>query len=363
MFKNIVISFALVFLIAEVASAQGAMDLFNTSRFARPIRLGNAYAGVAEGPETIFYNAAGLADQTSYSFIFSKGQGFGFFIDDPSAFDYALVVPLGSLGTAALNINSLSFNIPPSDKINHYIYGISFAKELLPGFSMGTTLNYYRSVLNFVFYSFELSQIMNKEATGWAIDANVSALYRMPSQIKLSERDKFQVGVQVKNLLNSKFKYKDFPQEDLLFQNIRLGISYSYDPGFDYIYGLSPLKFMGAFDAVFMGQDYKYYEWQPNYGLELSLFEILQLSYGRENEIQIKESYSYSPQHPVNRYGFGLNIPFHKLFETSYEIKLAVNYSISDWQKIDEKNGSSQFVSINRSIENKAFSVGLGFGF
>jgi hypothetical protein len=111
-----------------------------------------------------------------------------------------------------------------------------------------------------------------------------------------------------------------------------------------------------------MGADYEFSEWQPNYGIELTLLEVIQLSFGRENEIQIKETYSYTPQYPVNRYGFGIKIPFQKLLDLTYKLELKFDYSISDWQKIDEERGRSEFIAIRGGIDNKAISASLIIG-
>lgn len=348
--KKSSITFCVLFLsITSFVSAQdAAFDLFNTSRFARAIRLGNAYTGVAEGPEALYYNAAGIADQSLYSFTMSGGQGLGLFVHKTSSYDYALIVPLsGNLGTIGLSVNKLSYYLDVYET-NESIYNINYAKKLSENFSAGMTVSYYK--LNFPNLS---AGSDNEPISGSAFDLNLSALYKLPGDFNISDKDKFQIGLQIKNILNTKVKYDDFPQDDYKFQNIRLGLSYSYNSGLEPIFNLSPLKFMLAFDAVLNGTDYEFKEWQPNYGLELTLFEILELSFGRENEIQIEETYSYSPQYPVNRYGFGINIPF------SSQFKMKFDYSISDWQKIDEEKGRSEFYSINKSIDKHAVSVSV----
>ena len=124
-------------------SQGGALDIYNTSHFARTIRLGNAYTGVAEGPEAIFYNAAGLANQNSYKFLFSKGQGYAIFAEEPRVYDYALIVPfMKEYGTIGFAVNTLSFEFF-DNKAENNIYSISFARKMLDQFSVGISFSYY----------------------------------------------------------------------------------------------------------------------------------------------------------------------------------------------------------------------------
>ncbi len=361
--KKLAIRILIIFLIfySVVLPQSGAMDLFNTSRYARAIRLGNAYTGVAEGTETLFYNTAGIANLNSYSVLVSQGQGFGIFTEDVKAYDYAIIIPLfNNYGTIGVSANTLTDKFIQG-RDGFYIYTINYARNLADDISVGIAANYY--YLKFSNLTTSSSPDETKSISGSAIDINLAVLYRFPESFTFSSNDKFQVGFQIKNILNTKIKYDNFPQEDYKFQNIRAGFSYNYNPNFEKVFGLSPLKFMFAFDAVFKGADYDFTEWQPNFGIELTLFEILQLSFGRENEIQIKEIYSYSPQHPVNRYGAGIKIPFHKFFDLSNRLELKFDYCISDWQKIDEDNVQpAPFWNIKK-IDKKAFSLGLTLNF
>ena len=186
-------------------------------------------------------------------------------------------------------------------------------------------------------------------------------LYELPELFKITDKDEFKIGFQIKNLLNSKINYNNHFENEHLFQNIRIGTSYNFKPDLDNVYGLEPLSLLLAFDAVIFGADYDFRRWQPNYGIELTIFELLEVSFGRESEKKIKEVDYQSPQHPVNRYGFGLNIPLDYLLELSYKVNLKIDYCISDWQQIDENNVQSEIFDI-KEIDDKAFSIGLTFG-
>jgi hypothetical protein len=362
------LKYILIFLVFSCpAFAQGAMEMFNTSRFARTIRLGNAYTGVAEGPEALFYNSAAIADQQAYSLVVSRGQGYALvFSDDPKDFDLAIVIPYENYGSFGFSLNTSSYDFSGTE-FNENIYSISYARKILDNLYFGIAGNYFYESFTGYIRTIENPSGRVGKLTGSAFDFNLSAFFLLPEFMKISELDKFRAGIQFKNILNTKMKTESpvsdgTPSEGIKFQNIRAGLSYTFVPGLDKIAGLYPLGFMLAFDAVMLGADYNFTEWQPNFGLELTLLEMLQLSFGRENEIQIKETYSYSPQHPVNRYGFGVTVPFQKLFNLSYRLDFKFDYSISDWQKISENNSDTFQGYTVKNINDKALSAGISIG-
>lgn len=348
--KLIIVAVMLLFTSHYLSAQVGLFDFFESSHFARSMRLGNAYTGVAEGPEAIFYNAAGLADVNSYSVVASSGQGIAFYVDKLHAYDFSAAVPLGKAGTVGASVNSLVLNFRGSDA-SYQIYALSYAYKFFNSLSLGLTGNYY---------DFEYDNIAMcgpRLVTGSAYDINVSALYQTP--VRIFTQDVFKVGFQFKNLLNSKVSLNFTDQKDRIYQSMRGGFSYTLMPDLNPISGFIPIKFMAAFDAVYIGVDYTFYEWQPNYGLELTLLEVLQLSFGRENEKQLKETYTYSPQHPVNRYGVGLNVPLNRLFDMNYGLDLRLDYCKSDWQKIDEDNAGIPGLIDRVDVQDDAFSVGV----
>lgn len=335
--------------------SQSFYEILGTSHYSRAIRLGNSYAGIAEGTEAIYYNVAGLAKLNGYSALYSSGQGFAFIIDDARLNDFALAFQLPeNIGTAALSLQA--FTSPSfTDEFGMYIYSLSFAKKLFSQLSAGISINYYYETL---LASSPTNPSADEKFTASAFDLNLGLLYELPNEIKLSDSDEFNVGLQIKNLLNSELQFEDFNEGNNLFQEIRLGLGYLFNPNLENINGLNPLTIQLSTDAVFKGTDYDFTEWQPNFGIELTAFEIVQLSFGRENENQIKKTYDYSFQHPVNRYGVGLNIPVEKIIELPYKCHMNINYCISDWQKIDEDEGSGYPFYIEE-FNNTSFSVGI----
>lgn len=357
MLRILKISFSCLF-ITNIIMAQSAFYLSDASRFARSIRLGNAYTGVAEGPEAMFYNAAGITSQDAYGFVFSEGQGFAILMDGVKAFDYAITAPLPNhYGVLGVSINTLSMKPSDDYKSVENIYSINYARKFLYNLSFGITASYYHiKVTN------QASLLGLTSVAGSAFDINLSSLYEIPGAFIFSENDALKIGFQIKNILNTKVKYDNTSHTDYKFQNIRIGASYSYMPELDKAFDLSPLEFMAAFDAVFLGSNYDFINFQPNFGVELRLFEILQVSYGREVEKQIRETYTYSPQHPVNRYGIGIKAPLQKFVNLPFAIELKVDYSVSDWKKLDEEK-DGLVLGGNRRIDNKAISAGLNIKF
>lgn len=333
--------------------AQGFYEILGTSHYARAIRLGNSYAGIAEGTEAIYYNVAGLANLNGYSALYSNANGFAYFGGDIKANDLALTYGLpDEIGTIGFSFFSSFFPNYNYDDLTVNMYNLSFGRKLFKGFSAGIGLNYYRLKAEY-----ELPNPLNLEdETGSAFDITLGLLYELPDEMKINYNDKFKAGIQFKNILNSQVNYSNDYEGDYLFQDIRIGASYLYNVEFDKVYNLELLKVLLTGDAVFKGTDYDFIEWNPNFGLEVTLLEILQLSYGRENMKQIKDNVGGTLQFPVNRFGFGLNVPLDYLLELSYKANLSINYSVSDWDKFDESNPPFGYAE---KIKNNSFSVGI----
>lgn len=355
-------------LLSSTISAQlsGAMYLFGYPRFAKAIRLGDVYTGIAEGPEALFYNPAGIVNQNHYSVIVSKGMGAALFIDDYNSMDYAIIAPLPkNYGSIGISINTFKLEFSGVDNFD-MVYSVHYARNLTKFFSVSISGNLYSTKMTNVDFYEPDGSYTTKTISAKAFDFSLSMLYSLPRKFKLMKNDDFKLGFQFKNILGSTLHYNETPQlsfereEPVLFQNMRAGFSYKLIPKLKPIGGFYPVNLLFAFDAVFKGADYDFGLWQPNYGIELSLLEILKLSFGRGNEIKIKDEYSSSPQHPVNRFGIGVTIPFNKIFKLKQIINLEINYAKSDWQKIDESNGRTIYnLPFSNEIDDNAFSAEL----
>ena len=254
--KKISILFLIIFtFLSTTVSAQisGAMNLFGYPRFAKAIRLGDVYTGIAEGTEALFYNPAGIAKQNYYSLSFSNGDGVASLIDDDvSLMDYALIVPLPkNYGTIGFSINTYIIDFT-SGEIIQSIYSIHYARQLSNNFAVGLSAGLYsEEMTNLTFYEPD-GYSETKDVSASTIDINLSALYSMPDELKFLKNDNFNFGFQFKNLIGSKlkFKFNEINEESPLFQNMRFGLSYNLIPNLKKKSGFYPAQFLFAFDAV-----------------------------------------------------------------------------------------------------------------
>ncbi|MFC2084154.1 hypothetical protein ACFLS9_03775 [Bacteroidota bacterium] len=347
----------LLFLFYSASICQNAFYELNTSRYARVVSLGNAFTGLADDIEAVYYNSAGLANLDYYSFTYSKGNGFAFVIEDYISDNFALLLPtFQKIGKFAFSVDRQKFD---DIDMGYNLFRLHYARSILANFALGTSLNYY------YFSASSYSTVSNpsgvyEDLNGNAFDMSISALYNLlfDSLPMISNQTRF--GVQLQNVFDTDLHYTNDLDSAPKHQSLRFGISTSITPKIKKIYNLTPFKIIGIFDAVFYGSRYKFDRWQPNFGIELVLFDIVSLRYGRENEEVITETYSYSPQHPVKRYGVGLSIPLDKFLSTYDRIELSVDYSYSDWDKLDETKPMINFFS-NDLPKRESLGIKLSF--
>ncbi len=145
--------------------------------------------------------------------------------------------------------------------------------------------------------------------------------------------------------------------KDFLPLMLRGGLSYRIIPLTNKEKNRQIVSLLFAFEAVLLGADNSFNYWQPNYGIELTLLEYLQLRFGRESEFEIDPVYSYSPQFPVNRFGFGVRLPVSELLHFGRQLALQFDYNYSDWNQIDESG--VRFLDGETGINRSAFSIKL----
>jgi hypothetical protein len=327
--------------------------------------LGNAFTGLADGIEAVYFNSAGLANLDYYAASYSNGQGFTFITNDYTTDDFAILIPTFSqIGKFAISVDRLGIN---DFNFGYNLYRLHFARNLLDNFSIGTSINYY------YFYSDLYSTIANpdgidEEVNGSSFDLSLSLLYLLPINSINGISSEMGFGVQLQNIFNTDLNYSknlgltEMDNSAEKHQTLRLGISNTIIPELKKIADLIPLKIAIVADAVFYGSKYDFTLWQPNIGIEIKLLEILSLRYGRENQIEIKDTYSNSPQHPVKRYGLGLSIPINKIFKQSKRFELLFDYSYSDWDKFDETKPIFNFIGDDIPVR-ESFSLGIIYNY
>jgi len=347
--------FVLVLLVLIITEINAQSEIYFPSRFTRAIRMGSAYTGVAEGPEAMFYNTAGLAYNDYYSFLFSSGYGNAFIAEDMNVYDYALVLPVpGEIGT--IGFSSVSLNYQYTFYSNFYslssrMYSLHYARKITDNLGLGISGNYYHTKVNNRFNLIGTEQTSTYTANSF--DVGVSALLRINENL-IEENDRFQMGIQLINILNNKIKW-DTDAENKPSRIFRYGFSYLYNLNFN---DLKIFKLLFAFDLAANGYDYSFIYLSPNFGIELTVIDVFHLSYGRENQDALKNYGSFL--YPVNRIGIGVDLVLNKIIKFSEDAVLKIDYSSSNWEKITEDDPEIFFGDgENNKIGRGTFSVSL----
>jgi hypothetical protein len=349
-------------LLSDTFAQFSQFEEFNTARFSRVIGMGNAFTGLADDIETVYFNPAGLAGLDYYAAIYSMGHGFAVITNDYTADDLAVIIPaFNKLGIFALSVDrfKLTPDAVPESTYRECLYRLHFSRFLFTNFSVGTSLNFY------CFYNYNSSpKIMDEstsnEISGNAFDLSISALYILPAISFPGFVNETRFGFQMQNIIDSDMHYSENLESNSKHQTLRAGLSTGFVPNIQKQFNLIPIKFIIAADGVFYGSAYKFSLFQPNFGIELVLFEILKGRYGRENELVIGDAYEYSPQHPVKRYGLGITIPLHKFIKGFEKLELSVDYSYSDWDQIDESKSFFPYFYNDLPVRD-SFSIKLSF--
>ena len=351
----------IILILTTIGSGQQGQHWdFNTSRYARVVGLGNAFTGLADDIETVYYNSAGLANLDYYSASYSNGQGFAFVMDDYTADNFALLIPtFNDIGKFAISVTRLKYYI--AGDFSQNLYRLHFARYILDQFSIGVSINYYHFSAS-SYNTVTRPDGIDEEVSGNTFDISLSALYSIPIISIPGIINETRLGIQMQNLFDTDVNISNEFEPNPKHQILRIGASTSIIPKLPTVLRLNPIKLILVADAVYYGSEYDFNLWQPNLGIEFKLFEIISLRYGRENENKIGEAYSSSPQHPVKRYGVGLSFPLHKFLTDYKKLEISFDYSYSDWDKLDETQPMMSFFSDDLPIQ-ESVSVKLAFQF
>ncbi|PKL87200.1 MAG: hypothetical protein CVV23_16565 [Ignavibacteriae bacterium HGW-Ignavibacteriae-2] len=362
-----IICFYFFFFSVNLSAQQSMFVLSKFSRFAKVIRLGSAYTGYAKGMESINTNTAGLANNNLKGVIFSDAIGFPSLASKKSIYSVGLALPTSFYDVVfAASYDRLSLDLGPhSDYIESKI-ALHGAKKLSRSTSIGISLNYFRldSKSNFTTTESPGSRGIIEMDTD-AFDLSLGILHIIEDPFNLYIPNQLGFGFYIENFLGTKVKMPSYgissslyqPEPADIFQQARLGTSYEISSEQIRIADLNFVKMLFVFDAVFIGSNYSFELFQPNYGIQITFFEVLSFSYGRESEAELKDVYSSSLAYPVSRYGIGIALPLHKLFNINNEVTAEVNYCESDW---DNKVGN--FYSGNQ-LDEKGLSFSLMWKF
>ncbi|MDD5757314.1 MAG: PorV/PorQ family protein [bacterium] len=178
---------------------------------ARSLAMGDAFTAVASGPETIFWNPAGLAtmDKPEVSAMYFKE------IADMGLMSIQYAQPLAEYGTAGIAIESfsagdmeLNYLDGTSKSVNaqqDVVVNLAYGKELVENFSAGANLKYLNSTLA-------------EAETASTIALDLGCLYRFPQIEGLS------FGLNLQNM-GGGMKYIE--EEDPLSFTMRAGAAFT----------------------------------------------------------------------------------------------------------------------------------------
>jgi hypothetical protein len=351
--KNVII-ILLVLIFFNTALTQPHFDYYNTSRFARPISMGNSFIGVAEGVETTFYNSAGLVFMDNYGIAYSYGNGSQPLVA-ANPFDIGLTLPnIKNIGSFAFSAHFLNYN---DLNISSSTYRLHYSRLIAKDMSIGASINY--------FYQKYEPSILSQDFSSDAFDMSISGLFRNENFIFSNDQDILKVGFQFNNIFSTKIEVPQYviirDEENILIQYIGFGISYKYIPPIQKYNGFVLLSILFSSDFVFNNSinyiEYKFDRMNYNFGLELKIVELLALRFGRENDKNLSDTEYTTPQFPVSRFGIGFELPLHKFIKFEKKISIIFDYALSEWQKQDEINSLiHQFSWFTGGSEKYSFS-------
>lgn len=177
---------------------------------ARSLAMGEAFTGVASGPETIFWNPAGLAgmEKTELSAMYFRE-----IVDmglmsiqhaQPLAGHGGIGLALESFSAGDMELNYLDGSSKSVNAQSDYIINLAYGKKLGDSFSAGANLKYLNSTLAEV-----------ESASTMAVD--LGCLYKLPAINCLA------IGLNVQNI-GGGMKYIE--EKDPLPLTIRVGAAY-----------------------------------------------------------------------------------------------------------------------------------------
>ncbi len=207
----------------------GALPFLTEQIGARPIAIGGAYVGVADGPETAFYNISGSAFFEQYKAFASLVQ-----LSIPSESDdsdqnstaISIFAPVESLdGVIGLNLyykdygTSAQTNTEGDEVSSFSIYemsiGATYAFKFQENLSLGFGVKYIYSHLF-------------TESTGNAFALDVGSIYFYDHMMSETMKARLTVGLSLHNF-GPKISYQDEDQSDDLPWLGRVGVSYKID--------------------------------------------------------------------------------------------------------------------------------------
>ncbi len=312
---------------------KGMFMEYSLPHYAEAIRLGGPYVAVGRGLSSMHSNSAALGFQTGVQGMYSGGRSrIATATDYIEAFDAAAAVHLPAM-RATLGIEFSSDDLKTRDYYMEYRYlnrriSIHAARRINDWLALAIIARRYE-------YQIRIVSPSSEQITTTLWDISLSAHSRQAADFLGRPMDEIRFGLTLDNALGTEFYY--FPEDRIgepIHQAIRAGTAYFWRPGLGRILDCDLLSALVTFELSAQGTRHEFRNWGTlGAGVELRLMEVLLLSVGRENFMELSDTYHLWSAYPTLRWGVGLDLPLHRLLGLADPLMLQLDYAVSEWRE------------------------------
>lgn len=321
----------------------GAMWWYANPHQAEAIRLGGAYTAVGRGLTSMHNNTAALGFQEGAQVLLSSGRSLNFEdaeFSSPYSMAAAMHIP-GWQTTVGLSFDDDKWILERSDETGtsnathdqNNRLGIHLARRLNNWLSLGLAVRRHESTMA---PAYTAREQWSWSAVGW--DLSMSAHGRHTASFIGRSSDEIRYGLSIDNMLGTEVWYIDEAQKDPLHQVFRVGAAYFWNPDMGSVLNANILSALLTVESSLQGTKYEFRNWGTMGGAaELRILEVLMLSAGIENIVQLDNEYDYWPEYPVLRYGAGIDLPLDRIFGMDIPFALQIDYAHTAWNSDAEE--------------------------
>lgn len=343
------------------AQTPGVMGHLAYPHGAEAIRLGGSYAGVGRGLAAMHFNGAALAFQPDVQIMFTSGRSIDWLYSPmQDAYDAAGSVHVPAWETTfGIGYTNDVREIERRDEGNNVLgvfdvtehrLSIQAARKVTAWLAIGLAAHQYTSAIDIPGFR----ESGSASVDFW--DVSLSAHGRNAAQFLGRPQDEIRYGITLDNALGTEIAYIDEAQKDPIFQVLRAGIGYFWNPDFGKILHANALSVLITTKGDLQGTDYDFRTYaELGAGLEVRLLEVLMLSAGTQSRSWRGDGDVETPGYPVLRYGAGLDLPLERIFNTDTPISLRIDYARSSWNS--DLKDQIGWDADNRTLQDNALSI------
>ncbi|HZW38478.1 MAG TPA: hypothetical protein VFF33_04180 [Ignavibacteriaceae bacterium] len=295
---------------------------FGRQPSAKAEAMGKGLIASEDGANSSFYNPASIGFTKGVNFNYSYGNPYYAYVN--ASYNYmGLSVKLAKNHT--LSINRFAFNFGNKfslpqynilynimEDVNDQLYKINYAFNPSEDLAIGLNINYFRNSYYNKITSEKLAILDN-----YMLDLGALKIF------ELNETDEYKnsinAGLVVKNLFRADVEY-DGIQSEMLPSSIEGGIAYvSSNYSNQWVKGLNNLDFLFNVEYRYVLKSERYTTFST--GVEIKALEIFALRFGYYIE---KAGLGNNGKDNLTdfTYGLGLSVPFQKLYNYPFELRL-----------------------------------------